>query len=334
MAGVGIEVIAPDLCRILRILVSADAGAIFWMGEDGFPAGFFHEDSPAQARDLFTNAYHSLFVGEAELNVASLIARRDRACGHLIVPAQSYWRSNTYNLLVRASGHHHALDLRIDENGVQRAVALLFRERGRKPFNEDDAARLQLTLPVLRRALRGQSTTERWRARGTESYLIVDPSATRLLFCSEAATDLLQAANLVAQGVPVSGALRDPPAFAAELCRRLAAEHRPSIVLSISEGRLVVSAEGLSGANGEGVVLLKLRHEEPDCIANMRRVLKLDISPKQKAILMAVASGATRAEVAAQTHTSAESMKKHLATIFGATGVHSWAELALFIREG
>ena len=332
-SGVGIEVIAPDLCRILRVLVAADAGAIFWMGEDGFPAGFFHEDSPAQARDLFTNAYQSLFVGEAELNVASLISRRDRECGHLIAPARSYWRSNTYNLLVRESGHHHALDLRIDDRGIHRAVALLFRERGREPFTEEDAARLQLTLPALRRALIGQSGNERWLSRGQASYLVVDPSARRLIFCSQAATHLLQQANLVAQGIPATGTLRDPPAFAASLCGRLAGETQPSIILAIAKGRLLVSAERLSGEGGEGAVLLKLQHEEPDSIVIMRHVLRLDISPKQRTILMAIANGAPRAEVAAQTRTSPEALKKHLAAIFGATGVRSWTELVLHLRD-
>lgn len=326
-ASVGLEVIAPDICRILRGIVGADAGALFWMGQGDLPVGFFHEDSSGAVRDLFANAYEELFVGPAEINVASLIRRKDRASGHVIAPPESYWRSNTYNLLVRASGHQHSLDLRIDENGVACAVLLLFRERGRPPFTEDHMALLQMALPALRRAVHLSPAPQRWSAKGSPAYLLVDGLARQLLFCSPTATDLLQRSNLVAQGVPMFGALTAPPAFAAELSRRLKSEHRPRIYLPIPEGRLHITAERLAANGGKDATLITLQHEEPDRIAIMRRVLGLDLSPRQKSIMLAAAAGASRAEAAEQTSTSPEAMKKHLAAIFDVVGARSWTDL-------
>ncbi|MCD2175303.1 hypothetical protein [Rhizobium sp. C4] len=332
--GVGMEPIASDLCRILRHLVNADAGAIFWMGDNGLPSGFFHEDSDASVRDLFANAYEELFIGDWEVNVASLIARTDFDCGHLIAPPSQYWKSNTYNLLVRASGHHHTIDLRVDEGGRARAVVLLFRSARRSAFDEDDRDRLRLALPALRRALHTPSDATRWMAKGAPAYVIVDGTGSTLLFASETAASSLQKGNLVAQGVPQTGRLVSPPAFAGTLCRRLANELRPGLRLPVPEGRLNVSAERLERAGAESAVLLTIQHEEPDRIAVVRRVLALDISPRQKSLVLAAASGASRMEAAAQTNTSAEAMKKHLATIYEATGARSWTDLSRAFAPG
>lgn len=327
-ASVGLEVVAPDICRILRGIIGADAGALFWMGQGDLPVGFFHEDSSQATRDLFANAYEELFTGPAEISIASLMRRKDRAAGHVIAPPESYWRSNTYNLLVRASGHQHCLDLHIDENGVARAVLLLYRNHGRPPFTEGHIALLQMALPALRRAVHLSPAPQRWSAKGAPAYLLVDGLAQQLLFCSPTATDLLQRSNLVAQGIPMVGALVAPPAFATELSRRLRNEPNPRLYLPVSEGRLHIKAERLAANAGEDAILITLQHEEPDRIAIMRRVLGLDLSPRQKSIMLAAASGASRAQAAEQTSTSLEAMKKHLAAIFDVTGTHSWGDLA------
>lgn len=333
-AGVGLESVAPDICRLLREMTGADAGALFWMDETGLPAGFFHEDSSPAVRDLFANAFEALFTGESELNVATLITRRDRALGHLIAPPAEYWQSNTYNLLVRASGHHHTMDLRVDEEGAARAVLLLFRARARPGFDTADLEILRLAQPVLRRALRLSPAPLRWRETGASAHLLVDRTGTRLLFSSPSATGLLQQANLVAQGVPVTGALVAPPAFAPGLCATLSAGGRAACLLAVPAGRLQVTAEALDGAGGEAAVLLTLRHQAPDRLRIVQRVLGLDLSPRQKSILMAAAGGASRLDAARQTGTSPEAMKKHLATIFEATGVRAWGELARVVGDG
>lgn len=125
--GAGISAIAPMACRILRELVRADAAALFWLDRDGLPEGFFHEDSPAPMRGLFVNAFEELFLGPVELNVAMLARLRGQRAGHLLAPPPECFRSNTFNVLVRPSGHQHALDLRVDHAGRPRAIVLLFR---------------------------------------------------------------------------------------------------------------------------------------------------------------------------------------------------------------
>lgn len=324
--GAGIAAIAPQVCGILREIVGADAAALFWMDPEGWPAGFFHEDSPAACRDLFANAYAELFVGPAEINVASLARKAGAPAGHLLAPPSQYWRSNTYNLLVRASGHHHTLDLRIDHEGRARAVVLLFRVH-RRPFDGDDLALLGLSADLLRRAFAPTPGSDRWVPCGPPASLVVSADGETLLFATEAAQLLLQEGNLVAQGVPAEGPLRHPPALARSLCARLHHEARPRVSLDSASGRLAASAERLASPTGDPVALLTLQAEVPVRLSLVQRILAQDVSPKQKTILLAAASGATRAEAAVQASTTPEAMKKHLMAIFAATGTRSWTEL-------
>ena len=325
--GVGLEAIAPQVCRLLREIVGADAGALFWVDEAGLPAGFFHEDTNPQARDLFVNAFETLFTGEMELNVATLVRFKGLNCGHLLAPPDHYWRSNTYNLLVRASGHRHTLDLRVDHEGQPRAVIMLFRRRT-DAFTQEHQTLLQMALPSLRKAFTRPPGADRWSEASPPAYLITDPRGETLKFATDEARLLLQQGNQVAQGVPASGPLVAPPLFVRALCRRLAGESRPSQLLPSAHGRLRVSAEALNSPQaGEAAVLITLVSEVPDRLALVTQVLDLDLSPRQKAILLAAISGVSRSEATQATGTSPEAMKKHLVAIFAVTGVHSWQDL-------
>ncbi|PZU19457.1 MAG: hypothetical protein DI589_21260 [Shinella sp.] len=325
--GVGLEALAPQVCRLLREIVGADAGALFWVDETGLPAGFFHEDTNAQARDLFVNAFEALFTGDMELNVATLVRFKGANCGHLLAPPDHYWRSNTYNLLVRASGHRHTLDLRVDHEGRPRAIIMLFRRRT-DAFTQEHQVLLQMALPCLRKAFIKPPGADRWSETAPPAYIITDRNGETLKFATEAAHLLLQQGNQVAQGVPASGPLIVPPLFVRALCQRLVDEARPSQLLPSAHGRLRVSAEYLSGPQtGEAAVLVTLVSEVPDRLALVTQVLDLDLSPRQKSILLAAVSGVSRAQATQATGTSPEAMKKHLMAIFTVTGVHSWQDL-------
>ena len=335
--GVGIAAIAPSVCRLLRELVGADAAALFWMDERGLPEGFFHEDSTAEAQDLFANEFERLFLGPAELNVAALVTAEGPGWGRLLVPPASYWRSNTFNLLVRASGHHHSLDLRVEHGGRARAVALLFRVAG-NPFGEPDLATLRRAAPALSRAFERATADGGWEPAGDRpgrgGTLIVDAAGERLLFAGEGARLVLQTSNLVGQGIPADGPLRAPPAFARRLCAELAAGGTAREVIPVARGRLVVTAEPLAEPGGVGgVVALAVALEVPGRLRLVEHLMALDLSPRRRSLLFAAASGETRAAAAARTRTSPEAMKKHLAAIYDATGLRSWSDLGRFFGE-
>lgn len=329
--GVGVAPIAPDLVGLLRKLVGADAAALFWLDDQGMPEGFFHEDSPAVVQDVFLNEFERLFVGEGETNVFALARRQGKPIGHLLSPGADYFRSNTYNLLVRASGHHHTLDLRVDVNGQARAVVLLFRAGGR-PFDGDEAEVLRRATYYLQRAVEGARAPDDWRARiGRSGHVLLDGTGQRILMMDEEATAILRLANLRGLGLRRSPRHEVPP----DLFRRLNAGSACPLRLPIPGGALVVSSRILHAPKdgGAGAVLVNLSVELPQRMEVVRRVLSLKLSPLQREIALLAGLGHPRSDCGPVIGVSAEALKKHLRALFAVTGTSDWDSLAKALGE-
>jgi len=328
-AGVGIEPIAPTVCRILREIVGADAVSLFWMDEQQMPAGLFHENAADSALDLFVNEYDRLFTGASEINASQIAATTGRPVGQLLNPERSYFRSNTFNLLVRASGHFHTLDLRVDVANRARAVVMLFREE-QNPFDEIDASYLRQALPYLKRAIESQSAESIWERSRLGGYMLVDLSGTKLLTLSAEANELLKACTIVGQNVRLIGPTTMPPRFAQDLCRRLVSSSMAQDVLDVPGGRLLLTATLMHPpvAEASEQVLISLQMEQPKRLKAIENILNLELSPLQRSIALVAAMGGTRAECLTSAGTSNEALKKHLATIYRRVGVASWEELA------
>jgi len=343
--GIGLEAIAPDMARLLRELVGAEATAIFWLDERGMPAGFFHEDSPAHIRELFLNEFERLFVGAAEINVAHLAQSHASRIGHLLAPPASYFQSNTYNLLVRPSGHHHALDLRIDLRGQARAVVLLFRPKG-QPFDSSHASLLQQASPYLERVLAVQDLPPKWCANSSlQAHMVVNAEGTQILMQSPQASALLGNANLVGTGLRLNGGSSVPPIFIRQLCAQIPnpqhhaaptpAEnsHRSTCSFAVPGGQLRVSATPLlashmAATNAVHQVLIALDFVQPAALHAARKVMALEVSPLQREIALMAGLGRERGDCPQTLGVSKEALKKHLRTIYAATGVGNWEDLS------
>lgn len=324
-SGAGLAAITPQVCRLLRELVGADAAALFWMNENGLPDGFFHEDSPASAREVFLNAFEELFIGPDELNVAMLARKRGRPGGHLLAPGADYFRSNTFNLLVRASGHQHSLDLRIDIDGRARAIVLLFRTPPHA-FSEADLATLSRAADPITQALKRNAAGDDWTAVEPVGHLVVAADGSRVLMATARAEELIRMSNRVGAGIALTGPLAAPPAFVADLLGGPTGAWGETV--PVPSGRLRVMVDPMRApGGGEAAALVSLALETPRHLARVDRVLTLDLSPRRREIALAAAGGATRREAAADLGLSEEAMKKHLAALYAATGTHSWEEL-------
>ncbi|WP_421990726.1 hypothetical protein [Roseococcus sp.] len=331
-AGLGIELIAPEVCRLLRALVGCEAAALFWLDAEGMPLGFFHENSPASARELFANEFGRLFVGPGEINVFLLAQRGSISLGNLARPDAGYYRSNTFNLLVRASGHHHTLDMRIDIDGRTRFVVLLFREQS-SPFEQADAAILQSAAPHLREAARPERGELRWNRAAVSGHMLVDRTGRRLLLVSTEAELLLRDSNLMGQGLRISGPAEQPPRFVQDLCAQLALVPQAGCVLQVPAGRLVARCSLMRPSMPPSVpapaeqVLVTLELEVPSQLSALRRVMGLTLSPLQQRIAAYAALGGSRKECSMALGVSKEALKKHLAVIYDAAGTASWEAL-------
>lgn len=329
--GVGIAPVAAQLTALLRGLAGADAAALFWLDEQGMPEGFFHENSPPEVQDIFLNEFERLFVGEGETNVFALARQRGRAIGHLLSPDADYFRSNTYNLLVRPSGHHHTLDLRVDVGGRARAVVLLFRAPGRS-FDDDGAAVLRRAAPYLQRAIERAHSPDDWRARiDRAGHVLLDDTGQRILMMDAEAAAILRHANLRGLGLRRHPRPETPPDF----FRRLDARSGRPLRLPIPGGALVASARALHAPGGDtlGSLLVNLNVERPHRMEVIQRVLSLKLSPLQREIAVLAGLGHPRSDCGPVVGVSAEALKKHLRTVFAATGTSDWDSLAKALGE-
>jgi len=328
-AGVGIAPVAPAICRVLRELVGADAVSLFWVDDQGAPAGVFHENAAESALDLFVNEYDRLFTGPSEVNVSQIAASSGRPVGKLMNPGADYFRSNTFNLLVRASGHFHTLDLRVDVGNRARAVVMLFREQ-KRPFSEKDAFYLSQALPYLRRAIKEEVKEQQWESEGIRGHMLVDRSGTKLLAMSDDASKLLKACTIVGQNVRLVGPTTLPPRIAEELCRRLETSSIVHENLDISLGRLRLTATPMHPTveSAEAQVLLSLEIERPKRLKMIESIMDLPLSPLQRSIALIAAQGGSRGDSLTLAGISNEALKKHLAAIYRAAGVSSWHDLA------
>lgn len=358
--GVGLAPVAAAFARVLRGLTGADAAALYWLDAQGLPEGFFHEDSPRGVQDLFLTEFERLFLGENELNVTALAQRQGAPIGHLLAPGAGYFRSHTYNLLVRASGHHRTLDLRVEVEGRTRAVVLLFRNlSNHRAFGEGEIATLKRARPYLAGALSQARAPADWSSQPTRSgHLVIDPRGETILLMDEEASALLTQANLVAPhaaamapvaslvpaapGVPiatiatlatitpVAPAARVPPCL-----RQLAPQAADPLRLPMPGGALVAEARPLhSPASGmAGGTLIRLTLEQPRALAVIERILATRLSPLQREIALLAGLGHPRGDCGPLLGVSAEALKKHLRVIFAATGTRDWETLASALSQ-
>ncbi|GAB2461971.1 hypothetical protein GCM10027082_11390 [Comamonas humi] len=335
--GLGLAPVAPDVCTVLRTLIGADAAALFWLDEQGLPEGFFHEDSPASAQNLFLNEFQRLFVGAHETNVFALAQPHGPRVGRLLAPDAGYFRSNTYNLLIRASGHHHTLDLRVEVPGptgpVTRAVVALFRAPG-NGFNAAEAALLERAGTSLQRAfVRPAATGLAPSADGAVGHVLLDAASLRPLLADATATQLLQSANL--RGLGLQGGEAAGAALPADLFQHLGLQPGQSARIPVPHGVLDMRMHPLHPvAGGAGQWLLTLQLQRPRQIDVVRRVLALPLSPLQREIAALAGLGHARADCTALTGVGSAALKKHLRTILEVADASDWEALASRLHGG
>ena len=342
-SGTGLVAIAPAVCQLAREMVGADAGSLFWLDEQGMPLGFFHENSPQQARELFLNEFDRLFLGPNETNVVQLAQRHSGpAVGQLLNMPALYYRSNTFNLLVRASGHHHALDLNVRVNGRTRAVLLLFRAVG-QPFADDDARALQRIERYLHRALAATPDSAIWSAPPTRSgHLLLgrpaDPNAPwQLCMTGGDALHILHNCNLVGQNLRFSSAqLQALPHFIQQACDELTHAALPTLqrAFAVPGGHLCVTLMPLQPPAMPPVppppatqILATLELRTPQRLQLVQRLMALQLSPLQREIALLAGAGGRRADCEDTIGVSNEALKKHLKIIYRTVGVADWSAL-------
>ncbi|HJW54685.1 MAG TPA: hypothetical protein VJ577_05365 [Burkholderiaceae bacterium] len=339
-AGLDLMSITPDAFAIVHELIPNAASALFLTSHDGVPQGFYHEDSPDEAQNLFLNE-PQLFIGPDEYNVLRLVGTPGAVkIGQLLQPPQEFFKSNTYQLLVRASGHHHTLDARLEVDGRRAGLITLYREAGIR-FSLQDADDLARVAIHFEHALRIGTASPHQPADIVEhEAIIVAHTDGKPLFISQAANALLAAIPLVGPQWPDR---RKLPLFCERLIEILQDGERhpwtmPSHTIPLPGGALHVSAQWLCAAGAEspvgavaasesGLVGISLKQSTPTPLRVWRNLNKAALSPQQMEVAFWMALGGGRDAARARMPISEAVLRDCVKSVYETLGCASQEEM-------
>ncbi len=331
-AGHDPMMIAPDIFALLHHLIPNAACAIFLTQPNGMPYAFYHEDSDEGARSLFQNQ-PQMFLGGAEHNVFKIVGEANQPkCGGLLRPAMAYYASNTYQYLVRPSGHHHALEVRLETDHVPAGALMLFREPG-CGFSEADIPILNNAARYIEFALKAEfDRSPELNAVDIDHAMIMISAEGMPMYMTGMAAQLLQmiplSHNFWQQGQIL-------PVICLDVVRQLQAGHGlPQSQISIPEGLLQVRAEWLHGANqAKAMIALHLKRVIPKSLACWRIVQASDLSPQQADVAYLLVTGITKPVIRARLGISEAVLKDCIKSIYQCFAVHSLLELVDYVNQ-
>lgn len=329
----GLEAIAGRACTIVRELIGADSGSIFWLDRYGQPAGFFHDCAPAELKDLFVTRFDDLFSAPGEFNMVTFTEVVGPAVGRMLTPdARAQLRaSNVYKHLCMPLGHHECLDIRIENEGRGVALVVLWNRAGR-PFTRRDVAAAQPLRNLLEQALRANREDVAWRSLGSRTaHFITNLAGELLLAMDQEAETLLSRAHLLRQNVPMAQSPREAPAFSRQLAAMLGEGAPAEMYLPVANGRLAVRATRSRrvGVDGDDPMqmFVSVDLEVAVSVLVIERLSALPLTFLQKEIALFGAQGGLRVDCENRFGVSQEALKKHLRTIYDITGAANWAGL-------
>ncbi len=329
--GAGLEALAPAICREVREMIGGAAAALYWLDEDQQPVGYFHEDAPPMPRHLFQNQFAELFDRPGEMSAVWLGRQTGQSIGRLVNPPESFYNSNVFNLLIKACGHHHTLDVRIDAHGIGRALLGLFRFES-DPFSQKEIETIAAIQPLLQMAIENVTVEPLWfPAPSLKGSLAVSADGTQLLACSDQTARLLADTSLMGQNLSSDpDQLSKPPRFISVLLATNGSERSLAEIYPVPGGRLSVQAQWMSqiGAEGEdGFWIVDLQMLICREIEAVGLVMDKKLTPLQRDISLYALLGGARSECARRFGVSKDALKLHVRAILRAFDAPSWNDM-------
>jgi len=343
--GLDLMSIAPDAFAIAHELLPHAASALFLTGQGGELHAAVHEDCPDSVRALcFSES--GLFDGPDELNVKQLSAPARPKLGQLLAPPAAYYASNTYQLLIRGCGHHHALDARLEANGQPFGVLALLREPG-LGYAADDLACLARIAQHLEHAQRGAGAAVEMSSLPQQAMLVARASG-ELLFVSPAAQALLDEIPYAATLWPDRRRLPPAGLRLLQALQGAAASpwDMPACSLALPGGALEMRAQWLGAVEGSsgggleaacaaadaGLVGITLTRSTPAPLLVWRRLAAVQLSPRQREVAFWMALGGGREAARQRLDISEAVLRDCVKAVYGRLGCSSQEELAALLR--
>ena len=318
--------------------------ASMWFGVD--PATLLAA-APSRIEGMDSGYCHTFWHGEFHDQDATLFRDLVRqpvpAASLRTATADRPVRSSRYRGFMQPQGWDDELRVVFRTGGRTWAMAGLYREKGRRPFDAGDVALMSALSPVVAAAIRARAAME-----GVPTPLASAPGL--MVFSTDG---VLVSANAEATRwlgeIYGSGrgevhtwldVLRDPGADdlrasvpiipLLQRARAVAAGHEDGqarLRLRDQSGRwLVLHASCLDGGAAEGTVAVVI---EPAKSAEIAPIVieAYGLSPRERDVVRALARGSSTPEIAGELFLSAHTVRDHIKSVFEKLGVSSRGEL-------
>ena len=331
--GAGLEAIASPLTVAVRDYLGALSGALFWLDENGAPQGFYHDSAPAELKDLFITRLDELFVAPGQISMSSLAQIEGPSIGRALDPETMRWflSGNVYNYLCKPLGHYWMLDMRVEVDGVGRAVYCAWNPEN-TPFTAGDAEVLRPVQMLMQRAVRTQRADVAWRSLNDGSaQFIIDEGGDKLIAIDPEAEEVLMTSHLLRQRVSMTQQARQAPGFAKLLAQAVAATGAGELALPVADGRIIARAKrtrSVQRATPDGdMIVVSLDLQVAEDVLLVDHLVGLDLTPLQRRIALFAMRGGERAECVEHIGVSPEALKKHVRDICAATDSTKWTDI-------
>lgn len=338
-SGAGLEAIAAPLCHAARELIGADAASIFWLDAGRNPAGFYHDSAPAALKDMFATELNR-FTRPDEMNMVTMTLPAEPSIGRLLDPAvlERFWQGAVYKHLCVPLGHRYLLDMRIDVDGVGRALFCAWNDESR-PFVAADVEALRPLQRQISASIDRTREDARWVAVDLGlAHFLTSADGSDLLAINGDAETLLRDGHLLGQNVAMAGRQRAAPGFALQLARMLMQQDTALLHVPVANGRLTarathsVSAAGRDG--GAATMLVVLSMERSADVEAIESLMAVSLSPLQREMALFAVRGGERAECEAEFGVSPEALKKHSRAIYNVLDVARWTDIPRALLRG
>jgi DNA-binding CsgD family transcriptional regulator len=282
---------------------------------------------------MFITQFEALFVGPGQENMLTMTEIAGPSIGRGLAPEflERFWTCNVYHYLCAPLGHRYVLDMRIELNGVGRALLLAWNEEG-KPFSHAHADLLRPLQSMIGCAVAHVRPDTRWQRVGTgAAHFITELDGRTLRIIDPEAETMLKRSHLLRENFSMTRQVDEAPGFALPLSQMLTAGAPATMNLAIANGRIVARARRTRALAGnsemEELMFVALDHMMSFDVLCIQYLARQNLSPLQLRIALFGMQGGERGACAEALGISLESLKKHLATIFEAVGASRWTDL-------
>ena len=322
--------IAPSIFDYLNFLIPHDAYGMALTYPNGEPYILYYKNlNPQSMRYVQENT--ELFLNlKTESHIRWLNCPMLPKVGNLLRPDDPYFHSLTYQMIVRQSGLHHTLDLRLERNHIPAGGITLYR-RMSQPFQLQDHRLLEQAGVYIEYALNNQMEDGDDVIESDQALLIVN-SQNELVMMTDAAKDLL---NLF----PIHYEFWEPYKALPKSCYQVINELKygqqiPKLSLTIPNGILTLRAEWLSSQNTTDTnIALYLKRSLPRSLIILKKLEALDLSPRECQVAFSLITGMNKSEILQKLSISPAVFKDCVKSVYQSLNVHSVSELITFASQ-